>query len=114
MRRSLILLRNLPHVLAFLAVFVWELAIANVRVAREVLTPGLALEPGIVRVPTADLDDVEMLMLANALTMTPGTLALEVDETTRDLYVHGLFARDREAFVTDVHRIERLLLRAVR
>jgi multicomponent Na+:H+ antiporter subunit E len=112
--RTLRLLRNTPHVLAFVGLFLVELVLANLRVAREIVTPGLDLRPGIVRVPTEDLDDWEMLVLANTLTMTPGTLSLQVDDVTRDLYVHSLYVDSREAFVADVKRIERAMLKAVR
>lgn len=114
MTRALRILRNLPHVLAFVGLFLVELVVANLRVAREIVTPGLDLRPGIVRVPTDDLDDLEMLLFANTITMTPGTLSLEVDEVTRDLYVHSLYVDSREAFVADVRRIERALLKALR
>ncbi len=111
-RRSLP--RRLPAMVAFLGVFARELVIANARVAWEVLTPGLSLRAGIVRVPTDCRTDWEMLWLANTLTMTPGTLSLEVDTDSRDLYVHTIYVRDRDAFVAEVHAIERVLLRALR
>lgn len=114
MSRALRAVTRLPFVLVFVLVFVRELVIANVRVAWEVVTPGLALEPGIVRVPTSCRTDLETMLLANTITMTPGTLSLEVDTETRDLYVHGLYVEDREAFVASIHTLERSLLRALR
>jgi multicomponent Na+:H+ antiporter subunit E len=106
--------RRLPHIVVFLAVFMLELVKANLRVAWEVVTPGLKLQPAIVRVPTDCTSEWEMLWLANTLTMTPGTLAVEVDTQTRDLYVHTLYFEDREAFVSEVRDLERTLLRALR
>lgn len=113
MSRLWFVVRHIPPFLAFAALFVRELVIANAIVAYEVLTPGLRLEPGIVAVPTSCTTDIQMMMLANTLTMTPGTLSVEVDTETRELYVHGLYVRSRESFVADVHRIERVLLRGL-
>ena len=113
MRRLWFGLTHLTAFLWFLVVFVRELIIANVTVAWEVMTPGLTLEPAIIAVPTSCTTDVQMMFLANTITMTPGTLSLEVDTQTRELYVHGLYVRDRERFVADIHAIERVLLRAL-
>jgi multicomponent Na+:H+ antiporter subunit E len=105
---------RLPFALWFVGVFLWDLVIANVKVAREVVTPGFQMQAGIVRVPTHCRTDLEMLSLANTITMTPGTLSLEVDTETRDLYVHSLYVTSREAFIADVHKLERIMLKALR
>lgn len=114
MRRVVRFVTRLPFLLVFLLVFLYELVLANFRVAWEVVTPGYSMRAGIVRVPTDCQRDVEMMLLANTITMTPGTLSLEVDTDTRDLYVHTLYVPDRAAFVADIHRLERVLLRALR
>ena len=113
MRRLRFALTRLPFLLLFLLQFGKLMIIANATVAWEVLTPGLKLEPGIVVVPTSCTTEVQMMLLANAITMTPGTLSLQVDTTTRELYVHGLFVRSRESFVADIHELERILLRGL-
>jgi multicomponent Na+:H+ antiporter subunit E len=113
MSRVWFFVRHIPPFVWFLVVFVRELLVANATVAREVLTPGMRLEPAIIVVPTSCTTDVQMMLLANTITMTPGTLSLEVDTVTRELYVHGLFVRDRERFIADIHELERVLLRAL-
>jgi multicomponent Na+:H+ antiporter subunit E len=113
MSRLWFVVRHIPPYVWFLVVFVRELIIANAVVAREVLTPGMHLEPAIIRVPTSCTTDVQMMLLANTITMTPGTLSLEVDTETRELYVHGLFVHDRERFIAGIHELERVLLRAL-
>lgn len=113
MRRIWFALTRVPFVLLYLLEFLRQLIIANAIVAWEVMTPGLRLRPGIVRVPISCATDLQIMLLANTLTMTPGTLSLEVDRDSRDLYVHGLFVTSREAFIEDVHALERLLLRGL-
>lgn len=107
-------LRRLPRVAWFLVVFLRELVVANARVAWEVVTPGLRLAPGIVRVPTSCRTDLETTLLANTITMTPGTLTIEVDPASRDLFVHALYVGSSESVVASVHALERALLRALR
>ena len=102
------------RVLKFLVVFLVELVIANARVAWEVMTPGSGLRPAIVRVPTRTRTRWERTLLANTITMTPGTLTLEVDERTGDLYVHSLFVTDRDSFRADIAKLENVLLEAMR
>jgi multicomponent Na+:H+ antiporter subunit E len=105
-------LRQAPWIIVFVLFFLWELVLANARVAWEVLTPGFSMRPGIVRVPLRTRTDWQTTVLANAISMTPGTLSLEVSADGKDLYVHSLYVDTREAFQADVARMERLLLRA--
>ena len=114
MRRLARIVSRVPFVIIFAFVFLYELILANLRVAWEVITPGYSMQAGIVRVPTDCQTEWEMMFLANTITMTPGTLSLEVDTDTRDLYVHTLYVADRDEFIADVHSIERVLLRAMR
>ncbi len=114
MNQLLTLPARIYHALHFLVFFTRELVIANFRVAWEIVTPGLRLSPAIVRVPIACRTDWETMLLANAVTMTPGTLSLEVDTTDGALFVHSLYVTDRAEFVASIHRMEYLLLRAMR
>lgn len=68
-----------------------EVVISNLRVARDVLSPKPHLTPGIVGVSVADYTDRQIWILASLLTMTPGTISIEVDETRRVLYLHTLY-----------------------
>lgn len=102
------------RVVRYLLVFLRELLIANARVAWEVMTPGLSLQPAIIRVPTRTRNPWERMVLANTITMTPGTLTLEVDEISGDLYVHALYVDDRESFRASIKVLEDVILGAMR
>jgi multicomponent Na+:H+ antiporter subunit E len=93
-----------------LAIFLVELIKANLRVAIEVLTPGFSMTAGIIRVPTRTRSALEAVALANAISLTPGTLTLEVDEENHVLYVHGLYVTSRSEFLRGIARIEDLVL----
>lgn len=104
---------KVPQVLYFVAYFLWELMQSNVRVAYEVLTPGNHMKPGIVAVPL-DIDkDYQIILLANLITLTPGTLSIDVSTDKGTLYVHSMYVEDVEAFRLSIkkgfeHRIMEL------
>jgi multicomponent Na+:H+ antiporter subunit E len=86
------------QVLYFILFFIWELILSNLRVAREVLTPNLYARPGIIGVPL-DLDnDLQITILANLITLTPGTLSLDVSSDKKTLYVHTMYVDDPDEF----------------
>ncbi len=68
------------HFLAYLRVFLVALVRANVDVARRVLSPSLPINPGVVKIRTGLRSDLGRLLLANSITLTPGTLTVDVEE----------------------------------
>ncbi len=81
----------------FLAFYTGELVLANFRVAMDVLTPRLRSNPGIIGVHLYDLTDRQIFILSNLVTMTPGTLSMEVSDDRSMLYIHHMFLPDPEA-----------------
>jgi len=79
--------------------FMLELIAANLQIARLVLTPRLAITPGIVALPLTARTDLEITLVANLFSLTPGTLSLEVSHDRRILYIHGMDVRDGHKFV---------------
>ena len=106
-------LAQLGRLLAFAAYFTRELVVANLQVVREVLVPG-RLAPGIAAVPLRSTSDTEVTLIANLVTLTPGTLSLAVQREPRVLYVHGMFAGDPDEFRRQIADMEDRMLDAVR
>jgi len=106
---------RLVRLLGFGLHFLGQLALANVRVARAVLAPLSRLRPAIVAVPLSLDRDAEIALLANLLTLTPGTLSLEVSEDRRTLYVHALGVDDPEVLRREIREgFERRIREALR
>ena len=99
--------------LRFLGYFAWLLVVSNVVVAREIVTPRDRIRSGIVSVPLAGSSDLATTVLADAITLTPGTLSLEVRQDPPTLYVHVLHVRDVEGVRRDIHRLQRMVVRAI-
>ena len=70
--------------------FLWEMIKANLHVAYIVLHPGLPIKPGIVKIKTKLTKDSAITVLANSITLTPGTLTVDVDKDKGVLYVHWI------------------------
>ncbi len=87
---------KVSQVLGLLIYFLWELVLANLRVAYEVLTPGFTMRPGVIAIPLDARTDVEITLLANLITLTPGTLSIDVSPDRRNLYIHAMYADDPE------------------
>ncbi|MEW6299667.1 MAG: Na+/H+ antiporter subunit E [Thermodesulfobacteriota bacterium] len=86
------------RVCTFAAFFVWELIKANLRVTYEVLTPRHYMRPGVIAIPLDVRSDAEITLLANLITLTPGTLSLDVSADRRVLYVHTMYVDDVDQF----------------
>lgn len=104
------------RVVKLLAYFLWQLLIANVQMVKYTLSPLSRLKPAILRVPLAEgMTDFEITTLANMITLTPGTLSLDVSADRRALFVHFMHTDDAEASVNDIKNgFERLILEATR
>lgn len=91
-----------------------RLVIANLRVAWDVVTPPLLLRPAVIQVPVRrELGDIGLMVLANLISVTPGTLTLEVDEHARTLYVHVMYPGSREDVLADLDQLQVRLIKAL-
>jgi multicomponent Na+:H+ antiporter subunit E len=93
---------KVPQVIRFVLYFVVELVTANFRVALEVLTPDFHMRPAIVAIPLDLQRDIEITLLANLITLTPGTLSLDISSDRRVLYVHTMYVTDIDAFRREI------------
>lgn len=95
--------------------FVYELVKSSIEVAQTVLRPNMNLDPGIVSLPLDCTTGLEITLLANLISLTPGTLSLEVSPDEEKLYIHGMFVGEEEAETCDAikHTLERRVIRSV-
>lgn len=83
----------------FVLYFLWELVQASLRVAFTVIWPlPLNIRPAVVAIPLDLETDDEITLLANLITLTPGTLSLDVSSDRKTLYVHTFDMKDVETF----------------
>ncbi len=92
----------IPKLIAFFFFFLWELFKANLQVAYEVVTPKYGMKPGIVKVPLTIQSNLGITFLANMISLTPGTLSLDVSNDKKVLYVHAMYVTDKEEFIDSI------------
>jgi multicomponent Na+:H+ antiporter subunit E len=103
--------RSVPFGLWFLG----QMVAANWQVARDLLTPGLHTTPGVAAVPLRCRTRVEVTVLSNLITLTPGTVTLEVDRHGHVLYVLDIYGPDTaDGLRRQVHALESRMLRMLR
>jgi multicomponent Na+:H+ antiporter subunit E len=102
--------------IAFFLHFVRELLQANLSVARTVLfEPRDKINPAFLAIPLEADTDAEIALLANLITLTPGTLSLDVSTDRRVLYIHTLDVEDVDALREEIKQgLERGLLEVMR
>lgn len=94
--------------------FLKEVLISNIKVARDVLSPSPKIEPGFVSISLEQMSDRQLFVLANMITMTPGTLSLEFSADKRSLTLHTLYADTASNLQEDISRnYERRVLNAI-
>ena len=84
------------QILGFTVYFLWELLVATMRVATDIVTPQHLMKPAILAIPIEGRSPAEVTLLANVITLTPGTLSLDVSPDGKTLYVHVMYASDVE------------------
>lgn len=100
--------------LYYIPLFAWESFKANLDGAYRVIHPGLPMNPGIVRVKTVLRSDTALTILANTLTLKPGTMTVDIDKEAGLLYVHWIDVKSQDlesATKLIVRRFEKILVR---
>ncbi len=98
--------------LTFTPLFLKSLAKSNIEVAKIVLNPKLPINPGIVKLETSLTDEYDKLLLANSITLTPGTITVELKDNFLYIHVLDLKTTDRELLQREiVETFEKVLLR---
>lgn len=106
-------LGRLGNLARFTAYFLYILVKANLDVAWEIITPHLGMKPRMIRYDVRGLNEVQTTALANAITLTPGTLSSDVDDNGEFLYIHAMYAEKREDAIRDLDELREKLLRLV-
>ena len=100
--------------LYYIPIFAWECFKANIDVAYRVIHPNLPIHPGIVKVRTTLTSDTALTFLTNSITLTPGTLTVDIDKENGYLYIHWIEVKDKDinkATKLIVERFEKILKR---
>lgn len=102
-------------VVGFFFYFLYEMLKANWQVAYEVMTSNLHMKPGVVKMELEAKTDLEITLLANLISLTPGTLVIDVSDDRKVMYIHGMYLEDRAKFIDSIKNgLEKPLLTIMR
>lgn len=97
--------------ISFFFYYLGEIILANIQVAREILSPKFNIRPAILEIPMHIQSDVQLLTLHNLITMTPGTLSLDISVDRKSIYVHVMMVDDIEQAKQEIkNSIEKRIL----
>ena len=106
---------KVPRIISFIFYFLYQMIKANIQVAYDVMTPRYFMRPGIVRYPINAKTDMEINLLSMMISLTPGTLILDISEDKKTMYIHVMYMENPEKFVRETKTgLERRLLEALR
>lgn len=106
---------RVPKIIGFLLYFLYEMIRANIQVAYDMVTPKFFMQPGIVKYPMNAKSDFEINMLSTVISLTPGTLILDISEDRKVLYIHVMYLKNKEQFIRQIKDgFERRLLEIIR
>ena len=106
-------LARLFGLVRFTLYFLYILVKANLDVAWEIITPGMGMRPRMIRYDVAGLSPVQVTTLANAITLTPGTLSADINDAGDTLYIHAMYAETKEDATADLDELRDKLLKLV-
>jgi multicomponent Na+:H+ antiporter subunit E len=98
------MLRAVPRAFRYAGRFLKALALANLQVAWIVVQPRLPIRPGIIAFRTRHRSDLGVTLLANSITLTPGTLTVDLSTEGDVLYIHALDIRHPDAVRDGIRR----------
>lgn len=106
---------RVPATLRLVVFFIKALIISNLRVLWDVVTPAHISRPGIIRLPLDARTDFEIMLVANLISLTPGTLSVDLSDDRRTLYVHVMFLENIEEMRRELKEgLERRVLEVLR
>lgn len=103
-------LRRIPGLLRFLPIYLREMTLSNLRVAIDALRPQPRFQPGFVEISLRGYDPIQRWEAACLISMTPGTLSLDLEEGSDMLLVHALYVQDREQTRNELETLVRQAL----
>ncbi len=94
--------RKLNAILKLIFIFSRELLLSNLEVIKVVYRPNIDIQPGIIALPTELRTNWEITLLANLITLTPGTLSISVSNDHQLIYIHAMDIRDKDEIIYSI------------
>ena len=106
------MVKRIGYIIVFIVFYLNRLIRSNIMIAYDILTPTYYMKPAIVKIPVRLTADHRILALVNLVTMTPGTLSIDLSEDKKMLYIHTLYMEEPEVLHKEIIILEDMILKA--
>jgi multicomponent Na+:H+ antiporter subunit E len=107
-------LLKIVYFFGFFFFYLYNLVKSNVVIAYDILTPKSRVNPAFIRVPLFLQSDTGLLLFSNLLSMTPGTLSIDIIENRKVLLVHVLYDKGEDEMQLEFQRLQKKINRIVK
>jgi multicomponent Na+:H+ antiporter subunit E len=106
---------RIPKTIYFVLYFIYEIIVANIQVAYDVITPKYFFTPGIVKFTLEAKTEIEINLLSTVISLTPGTIVLDISDDSKVLYIHVMYLKSVKEFEDELRNgFEKKLLEILR
>lgn len=88
--------KKVPKIIGLIIYFLKELIMASVKVAYDIITPKDYMKPALIAIPLDVESDLEITLLANLITLTPGTLSIDISKNKKMLLIHEVYVKNED------------------
>ena len=105
------LILKIYYIVAFILFYLSMLIEANLIIAYDILTPKLSINPGFIKVPLTLKSNFGMLLFSNLLSMTPGSLSIDITDDRKTMLVHVLYQTTENKMLKEFEEIQNKIKR---
>jgi multicomponent Na+:H+ antiporter subunit E len=99
-------MRKVYYIFSFIGFYLLKLIQSNIVIAYDILTPKMSTNPGLIEVPLTLKSDFGLLLFSNLLSMTPGTLVMDIYENREIALVHVLYLTSSAEILNGINEIQ--------
>lgn len=100
------MLRKFLYILEFVFYYLLQLVRSNIQIAYVILSPKMEINAEVIEVPLLIETDIGILLFSNLVSMTPGTLVLDIPEHKKSVTVHILYTKHKEEMISEIQLMQ--------
>ena len=100
------ILKTIYYIIEFFVFYLIKLVQSNIIIAYDILTPKMRTNPCLIKVPLIINSNIGLLMFSNLLSMTPGTLSIDITDDKKFIWVHVLYKKSEAELLAAIQEIQ--------
>lgn len=100
------ILKTTYYMIEFIVFYLIKLVQSNIYIAYDILTPKMHTDPCLIKVPLFIKSDIGLLLFSNLLSMTPGTLSIDMTDDKKFLEVHVLYKKNEHKMLAEIQEVQ--------